>query len=104
MPVAQLDRALDSDTAGRRREIDNKILVPVAQLDRVSDSDSVGCRREIDNYILVPVAQLDRALDSDSKGQRFESSRARQNPLIRRLFRGFNFSSFFKTCDNATNP
>ena len=27
-----------------------------------------------------------------------------KNPLIRRLFRGFAFSSFFKTCDNATNP
>ena len=75
----------------------------LTQLDRALDSDSGDCRREIDNLTLVPVAQLDRALDSDSKGQRFESSRARQNPLIRRLFRGFNFSSFFKTCDNATN-
>ena len=38
------------------------------------------------------------------KGQRFESSQARQKPLkLGNLFRGFAFSSFFKTCDNVTN-
>ena len=41
------------------------LSINVAQLDRVSDSDSAGRRRENDNKICVPVAQLDRALDSD---------------------------------------
>ena len=52
----------------------------LTQLDRALDSDSAGRRCENDNQIRVPVAQLDRALDSDSKGQRFESSQARQKP------------------------
>ena len=51
--------------------------MPVAQLDRALDSDSGGCRREFDNKILVPVAQLDRVSASGAEGLGFESRQAR---------------------------
>src|SRR5436853_7488734 len=61
------------------------VRAPVAQLDRAPDFESVGRRFEScrARQASAPLAQLDRASASGAEGHRFESCRARHFPISR---------------------
>src|SRR5688572_2428370 len=76
-PVAQLDRAPDFESVGRRFE-SCRARQPSLRL-------IAGARATVGKppFSYAPVAQLDRALASGAKGRRFESCRAHQPSLTR---------------------
>src|SRR5688500_13637992 len=102
-PVAQLDRAPDFESVGRRFEScrarqpsltpgnperELRLAGPVRRLSTVARAAKTAARRwtterHANHALIAPVAQLDRALASGAKGRRFESCRAHQPSLTR---------------------
>ena len=80
-PVAQLDRAPDFESVGRRFESCRARQPSLTPSVRSVSTVGRPLRRFL--FFYAPVAQLDRALASGAKGRRFESCRAHQPPSAR---------------------
>ena len=95
--MAQLDSACDSDVSGRfscdmaqspaNRGVGRTEKKNLDSVDYCLTTDFPDCREASQLHIAryAPVAQLDSACDSDSQGRWFESSRAYQNVLIKKM-------------------